>query len=51
MEQAPLSDKQALRKQLLAQRLALPNRLAASEQLQRVMRLWLLRRHDVTIGA
>ena len=51
MEQAPLSDKQALRKQLLAQRLALPNRLAASEQLQRVMRLWLLRRNDVTIGA
>ena len=44
MEQAPLSDKQALRQQLLAQRLALPNRLAASEQLQRVMRLWLLRR-------
>lgn len=52
MEQAPLSsDKQALRKHLLAQRLALPNRLAATESLQRVMRLWLLRRSDVTIGA
>ena len=51
MEKAPLSDKQALRKHLLAQRLALPNRLAATESLQRVMRLWLLRRSDVTIGA
>ena len=51
MEQAPLSDKQALRQHLLAQRLALPNRLAVIEQLQRVMRLWLLRRSDVTIGA
>ena len=51
MEQAPLSDKQALRKHLLAQRLALPNRLAIAEQLQRVMRMWLLRRRDVTLGA
>ncbi len=51
MEQAPLSDKQALRKHLLAQRLALPNRLALTEQLQRVMRMWLLRRRDVTLGA
>lgn len=51
MEQAPLSDKQALRQHLLAQRLALPNRLAVVEQLQRVMRLWLLRRSDATIGA
>lgn len=51
MEQAPLSGKQALRKHLLAQRLALPYRLAATESLQRVMRLWLLRRSDVTIGA
>lgn len=51
MEQAPLSDKQALRQHLLARRLALPNRLAVIEQLQRVMRLWLLRRSDVTIGA
>ncbi|MDO4795714.1 MAG: 5-formyltetrahydrofolate cyclo-ligase [Brachymonas sp.] len=51
MEQAPLSDKQALRQHLLAQRLVLPNRLAVIEQLQRVMRLWLLRRSDVTIGA
>lgn len=40
-----------LRQQLLAQRQALPNRLTVTEQLQRVMRLWLLRRNDVTIGA
>ena len=40
-----------LRQQLLAQRQALPNRLTVTEPLQRVMRLWLLRRNDVTIGA
>ena len=51
MKQAPLSDKKALRKQLVAQRLAMPNRLAVIERLQRVLRLWLLRRDDVTIGA
>ena len=49
MESAP--DKKALRKRLLAQRLDLPNRLALSEQLQSVMRMWLIHRHDVTIGA
>ena len=30
---------------------ATSNRLTVTEQLQRVMRLWLLRRNDVTIGA
>ena len=51
MEQPPFLDKKVLRQQLLAQRQALPNRLTVTEQLQRVMRLWLLRRNDVTIGA
>ena len=51
MEQPPFLDKKVLRQQLLAQRQALPNRLAVTERLQRVMRLWLLRRNDVTIGA
>ena len=51
MEQPPLFDKKKLRERLLAERQALPNRLAVTERLQRVMRLWLLRRNDVTIGA
>ncbi len=51
MEQPPLFDKKKLRERLLAERQALPNRLAVTERLQRVMRLWLLRRNDMTIGA
>ena len=51
MKNTPFLDKKILRQQLLAQRQALPNRLTVTEQLQRVMRLWLLRRNDVTIGA
>ena len=47
----PASDKKNLRKRLLAERLDLPNRLALSEQLQSVMRMWLVHRNDVTIGA
>ena len=51
MEQPPFLDKKILRQQLLAQRQALPNRLTVTEQLQRAMRLWLLRRNEVNIGA
>jgi 5-formyltetrahydrofolate cyclo-ligase len=51
MEHPPFFDKKKLREQLLVQRQALPNRLAVTERLQRVMRLWLLRCNDVTIGA
>jgi 5-formyltetrahydrofolate cyclo-ligase len=51
MEHPPFFDKKNLREQLLVQRQALPNRLAVTERLQRVMRLWLLRCNDVTIGA
>ena len=45
------SDKQSLRQRLIAERLALPNRLILSEELQRVMRFWLMGREDTVIGA
>ena len=45
------SDKQTLRQRLIAERLALPNRLALCEDLQRVMRFWLMGREDTVIGA
>ena len=45
------SDKQTLRQRLIAERLALPNRLILSEELQRVMRFWLMGREDTVIGA
>ena len=45
------SDKQSLRQRLIAERLALPNRLILSEELQRVMRFWLMGREDSVIGA
>ncbi|QIL43048.1 5-formyltetrahydrofolate cyclo-ligase [Acidovorax sp. HDW3] len=44
-------DKAALRRQLISQRLALPDRQLAAEALQRVLRLWLLGRTDTVIGA
>jgi 5-formyltetrahydrofolate cyclo-ligase len=44
-------DKQALRKRLVAQRLALPDRLVRADMLQRVMRIWLVGRPDAVIGA
>lgn len=44
-------DKAALRRQLISQRLALPDRQLAAEALQRVLRLWLLDRSDTVIGA
>jgi 5,10-methenyltetrahydrofolate synthetase len=39
------------RKQLLADRLQLADRLARNDALQRVMRVWLVERPDVVIGA
>ncbi len=44
-------DKQSTRKALIAQRLDLPDRLAKSELLQRVLRIWLVGRPDTVIGA
>ncbi len=39
------------RQQLVAERLHLPDRLARAEALQRVLRVWLVDRPDVVIGA
>ena len=49
----PLSvqNKGVWRKQLLHERLHLEDRLARNEALQRVMRVWLVERTDVVIGA
>lgn len=44
-------DKKALRQQLLATRMALPDRLERADLLQRVMRIWLVGRADTVIGA
>ena len=44
-------DKAQRRKALLEQRLNLPDRLQRAEQLQRVMRIWLVGRPDTVIGA
>ncbi len=44
-------DKTHIRKQLVEQRLNLPDRLQRAEQLQRVMRIWLVGRPDAVIGA
>ena len=43
--------KQSLRQRLIRERLDLPDRLLLSEQLQRVMRFWLVDRQDTVIGA
>ena len=43
--------KKSLRERLIRERLDLPNRLELSEQLQRVMRFWLVDRQDTVIGA
>ena len=43
--------KQQLRKALIEQRLAMPDRLARADLLQRVMRIWLVGRPDTVIGA
>jgi 5,10-methenyltetrahydrofolate synthetase len=44
-------EKKALRKRLVEQRLAMPDRLHRAELLQRVMRIWLVGRTDTVIGA
>ncbi len=50
-EEKMLPDKKTLRKQLVEQRLRLPDRAQRVEMLQRVMRVWLLGRPDTVIGA
>ena len=45
------AQKKALRKALLDQRLAMPDRLQRADLLQRVMRIWLVGRPDAVIGA
>ena len=43
--------KKALRKRLVADRLAMPDRLVKCDMLQQVMRIWLIGRKDTVIGA
>ncbi|XAH22906.1 5-formyltetrahydrofolate cyclo-ligase [Xylophilus sp. GW821-FHT01B05] len=44
-------DKSAVRRALIEERLNLPDRLQRADQLQRVMRIWLIGRPDAVIGA
>ncbi|HEX2545884.1 MAG TPA: 5-formyltetrahydrofolate cyclo-ligase, partial [Ramlibacter sp.] len=44
-------DKKVLRRQLIEQRLRMPDRLHRADLLQRVMRIWLVGRPDTIIGA
>jgi 5-formyltetrahydrofolate cyclo-ligase len=44
-------EKKALRKRLIDERLAMPDRLVRCDLLQRVMRIWLVNRPDTVIGA
>ena len=44
-------EKKTLRQRLLQARLDMPDRLARAELLQRVMRIWLVGRPDIVIGA
>jgi 5-formyltetrahydrofolate cyclo-ligase len=44
-------DKATARKALIEQRLNLPDRLQRAELLQRVLRIWLVGRPDMVIGA
>jgi len=46
-----IMDKAAVRRALIEERLNLPDRLERADQLQRVMRIWLVGRPDVVIGA
>lgn len=46
-----LNDRHALRQKLIQDRLDLPDRLDLAEQLQSVLRVWLVRRREQTIGA
>ena len=50
-DQRRTEEKKALRKALIAQRAQMPDRLQRSDLLQRVMRIWLVGRPDVVIGA
>ena len=45
------NDKTVLRRRLIAQRLDLPGRLELAAELQEVLRVWLTRRGELTIGA
>ena len=45
------AEKKALRNSLLEQRLNLPDRLQRADALQQIMRIWLVGRPDVVIGA
>jgi 5,10-methenyltetrahydrofolate synthetase len=47
----PGSDRDALRKKLIAARLALTDRLERAVQLQSVLRVWLVGRREASIGA
>ena len=44
-------DKTEIRRRLVDERLNLPDRLERAERLQRAMRIWLVGRPDVVIGA
>jgi 5,10-methenyltetrahydrofolate synthetase len=44
-------EKKALRKRLVEQRLNMPDRLQRCDLLQRVLRIWLVNRPDIVIGA
>jgi len=46
-----MNDRAALRKRLIQERMNLPDRLELAEQLQSVLRIWLVRRRETTIGA
>jgi 5-formyltetrahydrofolate cyclo-ligase len=48
---APDSERAALRKKLVAARLALPDRLERAVELQQVLRVWLIGRSELSIGA
>jgi 5-formyltetrahydrofolate cyclo-ligase len=48
---SPMPDRAALRRKLIQDRLDLPQRLELAEQLQSVLRIWLVRRPETTIGA
>src|SRR5690349_6264642 len=45
------SDREALRRRLVAARQALPDRLERAVELQSVLRVWLVSRPETTIGA
>jgi 5-formyltetrahydrofolate cyclo-ligase len=45
------ADKKALRAQLQRERQALPDRLDRAARLQEVLRVWLVSRPELTIGA